>query len=78
MSSQVLEFLSKTVFGGSIILVLYLVYHEYMTSRISAENAKIALEEKENEDLVDGQSDSAVIDAINQIGGSGSGTPPKK
>jgi hypothetical protein len=71
MSDQLWALLSKVVFGGSIFLVLYIVYREYTLNRIKAENAEIALGEKENEDLVSAESDTDLI-------GSASSSSPTK
>ena len=81
MSDQALFYLSKAVFGGSIILIIYLVYREWKISKIEAEQAEIKLGEKQDEDVVDSATDAAIIDLINKDIGSvnpSSNTPPKK
>ena len=79
MSDQIALILSKLVFGGSILLIMGVVYREWKLARISAEENKIKLAEKENEDLVNDQSDPAVVDSINKIisGQSGGSNKPE-
>jgi hypothetical protein len=54
------------VFIASICLIIYIVYYEYSMAKINAENAKIRLGEKENEDLVDNLSDSELVQLANK------------
>jgi hypothetical protein len=73
-----LEIISKVVFGGSLILIIYLVYYEWKKSQIEAEEDEIEMGELENENTINSQSDSSTIDSINKIIGGSSDTPPKK
>lgn len=66
MSSQMIEILSKVIFGGSILVILYVVYYEWKTSQIIAEKNEIALGEKENEDAVNSLDDTALVDVVNK------------
>ena len=80
MSDQVLLILSKAVFGGSILLIVYLVYREWKLTKIDAEKAEIALGEKENEDRVKNLDPNQLVDLVNDDTSS-SGTensPPTK
>jgi hypothetical protein len=82
MSDSILLLLSKGIFGGSVLLVLYLVYREIKMSKIKAEEAEISLGEKENEDLVNGLTPDELIAKVNADLGDTTdpqpGTPPKK
>lgn len=81
MSDTLLAILAEGIFGGSILLVIYLVYYEWKTAKIAAEKAEIELGEKENEDAINSLDDTAVLDLINKDIGSNnpsSNTPPKK
>jgi hypothetical protein len=77
MDSQILEIFSKVVFGGSIALLIYIVYYEFKKSQFEAEQDEIEMGELENENAIDNSSDADVTDAINKIIG-GSGDPPPK
>ena len=66
MTSDLLVLLSKFVFAGSVLLVLYIVYFEWKTAKIRAEEAEIKLGEKQNEDLVDSLDDTQLINTINE------------
>jgi hypothetical protein len=65
MSDVALNILAKTVFGGSLIAIIYVVYREFTLNRIRAENAEISLGEKTNEDLVNSESDAQLVNDIN-------------
>jgi len=80
MSSSILELISKIVFGSSLLLIIYIVYYEWKTSRINAEKARIALGEKENEDYVKSLDPNQLIDLVNDDTSPGSpeGRPPTK
>jgi hypothetical protein len=65
MSDLAIEIFSKLVFGGSICLILYIVYREWKYAKIKAEQAEMELGEKENEDLVSAMSDQQLIDTVN-------------
>lgn len=66
MSDAVLAIFSKGVFGGSILLIMYIVYREWKLSKIAAEEAKIELGEKANESVVDSLNDKQLVDTINE------------
>jgi hypothetical protein len=65
MSDALLAIFSKAVFGGSILLILYIVYREWKLNKIKAEQDEIALGEKENEDIVANLSDPDLVATIN-------------
>lgn len=65
MSDVVLEIFAKGVFGGSLLLIVYIVYREWKLNKIAAEQAEIKLGEKENEDLVSTLDDKQLVDTIN-------------
>lgn len=66
ISDFALNILAKSVFGGSLVLIVYVLYREFSLNRIKAENDEIALGEKNNEDLVNSFSDNDLVDAINK------------
>lgn len=66
MNPEVILIFSKLIFGGSIVLVVYLAYREYMINKFNAEKAKIQLEEKENEDIIKDLSESDLVDRVNE------------
>ena len=73
--------LAKVFFGGSVFVVLYVIYYQWKSARIDAEKYKIEMGEEENENLVDDMSDTAVVDSLNSELGSNnppSNNPPKK
>jgi hypothetical protein len=80
MNAQVIEIVSKLVFGGSLLLIIYIVYFEWKTSQISAEKARIALGEKENEDKVNSLDPNQLVDLVNSDEPSSTEDcpPPKK
>ena len=75
-----LEIISKIVFGGSLVLIAYLIYYEWKTSQIAAEKARIALGEKENEDRVKNLDPNELVDLVNsdEPGGSEGSSTPKR
>jgi hypothetical protein len=75
---QGLNYFSFVIFGGSIVLIIYIVYYEWKKSQILAEQDEIALGEKENEDAVNNLNDSAIVDAINKDCQSGQPSNPSK
>lgn len=77
-TSQYLNYFSICVFGGSIILILYLVYYEWKQARIDAEQDEIEMGEMKNEGIIDSLSDAELTDSINKDVGGPSGNPPKK
>ena len=79
MSDAVLLLMSKGAFGFAICVIIYLVYYEYEQNKIAKEKAIIELGEQKNEDLVDSESDSAVVDSLNKelSGQSSSSNKPK-
>lgn len=65
MNDAILEIAAKGVFGGSLLLIVYIVYREWKLNKIAAEQAEIKLGEKENEDLVANLSDPDLVNTIN-------------
>jgi hypothetical protein len=80
MSTDELALLSKIIFGGSICLILYIIYFEWRTAQINAEKAQIALGEKENEDRVNSLTPDELLDLVNGIepGSTKGSSDPKK
>jgi len=78
MNAQLLEIISKIVFGSSLVLIIYIIYFEWKKSQIEAEEDEIEMGELENENTVKLQSDSDVADSINKIIGGPGDPPPKK
>lgn len=66
MTDAWVEPFSWFVFGASICLILYIIYFEYKTAKINAENARIKLGEKENEDLIGNLTDAQLVDMANK------------
>jgi flagellar biosynthesis/type III secretory pathway M-ring protein FliF/YscJ len=66
VNQAILGILAKGVFGGSIFLILYIVYREFMENRIKTEQAEIKLGEKTNADIVQNESDSDLVDRLNE------------
>ena len=65
MTEAIWGILAKGVFGGSILLIITIVYREYKLSKIKAEQEEIELGEKDNEDLVANLDDQQLVDTIN-------------
>jgi hypothetical protein len=65
MNELAIEIFSKAVFGGSIFLIIYIIYREWKLSKIKAEQLEIELGEKKNEDIVANLSDPDLMATIN-------------
>ena len=66
MTDGAWAFLAKALFGGSILLIIYIVYSEVVTSRIKKEQADIKLGEEENANTVKNLSDNQLVDKLNE------------
>lgn len=66
MSDTLLLILSKLVFGGSVILVIFLAYREYIITKLKAQRDELELGERINEDKVNNMSDSELVDSVNK------------
>jgi len=59
-------YLSKAIFGGSIVLVIYIVYKEWIKNRITAEQDEIEMGELKNEGIIDALSDAELVKHVNE------------
>ena len=80
MNMEIWQIIAKGAFSGSILLILYLIYYEWKSAKNRAEELKIQLGEKGNEDKVEALSDDDLVDLVNkQLGPKDpSDSPPKK
>lgn len=77
-TTQILNWSSACIFGGSVVLVLYLFYYEWKQARIDAEQDEIEMGEMKDEGIIDALSDAELLDDLNKkLGGTGD-NPPKK
>jgi hypothetical protein len=77
LSDLAISILAKSIFGASLILIIYVVYREWKITRINAEQNEISLGEKTNEDIVASLTNNELVDALNKELGSGNTTPKK-
>lgn len=77
-TTNALNYFSMCVFGGSLFLIIYIVYYEWKKSQIEAEEDEIEMGELEDENTIKLQSDSDAVDSINKIIGGSGDSPPKK
>jgi len=80
MSSEALSIIAKTVFGGSLILIFYVIYRMIKETAIKAEEEEIKIGEMENENYVNSLSPDELVELINsgKEPNPSISTPPKK
>jgi len=78
MNPEMLGVIFKIGWVGSALLIIYIVYFEWKAAKSRAEQAKIQLGEKENEDQVGNLSDNDLIDLVNSQFSGSSSAPRQK
>jgi hypothetical protein len=65
-TANYLNYFSACVFGGSVLLIIYLVYYEWKQARIESEEDEIEMGELKNEGIIESLSDAELVDMANQ------------